>query len=140
MGDIFIRHAERIGAKGAKATEEDRATFEAWMRGHCWRVCGVWDGTTYGRETETGEFIDPDVSLTRMLFAAWRDRRALERAFNEAEFSHVGHVKAWASPGSGSPYVSANWEELPPDGALLYIKKVNSFGNDGRERIWENEG
>lgn len=41
----------------------------------------------------------------------------------DQEFQHIGNVRVWPAPGSGSPYVSACWTEgLPPDGALLYVK------------------
>lgn len=66
-----------IGAKGAKPTENEHKLFEAWMRGHCWAVSGTWDGTTYSGSHECGDYIDPQVILTRQLWAAWRDRGAL---------------------------------------------------------------
>lgn len=69
--------ARALGEKGAPATEEERLLFEAWMQGHCWKVCGEWNGTTYVDDDETSSYVDPDAMRTRQLWAAWRDRAAL---------------------------------------------------------------
>lgn len=74
---ITEQHAYDMGAKGAPATNAERLLFEAWMRGHCWKVCGTWDGTTYSGSREHADYIDPQVMLTHQLWAAWRDRSAL---------------------------------------------------------------
>lgn len=77
MNQELIDKAREIGRTGARPTEEERLLFEAWMKGHCWQVCGTWNGTTYVDDDETTSYIDPQASLTRMLWAAWRDRAAL---------------------------------------------------------------
>lgn len=51
---------------GLSATKEERARFEAYMRGHCWDV---------------GHYVDADecydTTFVRCLFGVWRDRGAL---------------------------------------------------------------
>ena len=51
---------------GLPATKEERARFEAYMRGHCWSV---------------GHYVDAegcyDTTFVRCLFGVWRDRGAL---------------------------------------------------------------
>jgi len=81
MRDEITRLADIIGKNGAEPTESDRITFEAWMRGHCWAVEGEWTGKTYkhARE-ESGDYVHAGAMNTRRLFAAWRDRRALDEA------------------------------------------------------------
>lgn len=69
--------AHQLGAAGAEPTEHERLLFEAWMRGHCWSVCGEWNGRTYVAAGEQGGQINPAAMLTRQLWAAWRDRAAL---------------------------------------------------------------
>jgi hypothetical protein len=69
--------AEAMGAKGAPPNEAERAAFEAWIRGHCWRLSATWDGKQYRSDAEQGGRICPDAMRTRMLWAAWRDRAAL---------------------------------------------------------------
>ncbi|MGF6211821.1 hypothetical protein [Comamonas sp. 4034] len=71
------RAAYEMGAKGAPPTEHERILFEEWMRGHCWKVVGTWDGATYRGDAERGLFIDPHAMRTRQLWAVWRDRAAL---------------------------------------------------------------
>lgn len=77
--DELMRLAADIGAKGADPTEADRLSFEAWMRGHCWEICGEWTGKTYQHPQEDNGFLHAGTMNTRRLFAAWRDRGALER-------------------------------------------------------------
>lgn len=55
-----------MGAKGSPHSEQERALFEAYMRGHCWQA-GEWDA-------KLGCYADVH---TRMLFGVWRDRAAL---------------------------------------------------------------
>lgn len=55
-----------MGAKGSPHSEQERALFEAYMRGHCWQF-GEWDAKL-GCYSDMG---------TRMLFGVWRDRAAL---------------------------------------------------------------
>lgn len=70
--------AYQMGATGAEPTEYERLLFEAWMRGHCWKVCGEWNGKTYVADSEDGgSYVDHGAMLTRQLWAAWRDRAAL---------------------------------------------------------------
>lgn len=76
---ISTEAAQKMGAKGGEPTEEERLLFEAWMKGHCWFIGGVWDGKTYSNPKEQGMFIDPNAMDTRRLWAAWRDRAALTR-------------------------------------------------------------
>ena len=76
---ITTEQAYEMGAKGATPTEAERLLFEAWMRGHCWSISGDWDGTTYVHESERNlRQVHPGAMNTRMLWAAWRDRAALE--------------------------------------------------------------
>jgi len=69
--------AYQMGATGAEPTECERLLFEAWMRGHCWKVCGEWNGKTYVGANEKGSYVDHSAMLTSQLWAAWRDRAAL---------------------------------------------------------------
>ncbi len=73
---LTIEAAEKMGATGADPTETERQLFEAWMKGHCWAVCGKWDGKQYVGTDEYDD-IHPYVMHTRGLWAAWRDRAAL---------------------------------------------------------------
>lgn len=67
-----------MGVKGGAPTEHERLLFEAWMRGHCWKVQGDWDGKTYVHSTEKGaKNVHTGAMHTRCLWAAWRDRAAL---------------------------------------------------------------
>lgn len=72
-----IEAAYQMGAKGGPAVEAERLAFEAWLRGHCWELSAVWDGTCYRGITETGDFVSPYAIRTRQMWAAWRDRAAL---------------------------------------------------------------
>lgn len=72
--------AYEIGAKGGEPSEAERLLFEAWMRGHCWAVIGEWDGKTYVHAHESSGFVHGGAMTTRQLWAAWRDRAALEAA------------------------------------------------------------
>lgn len=69
--------AEAMGAKGAPPSEPERLAFEAWMRGHCWALCATWDGKGYKSDAEQGGGYCPHASMTRRLWAAWRDRAAI---------------------------------------------------------------
>jgi len=51
---------------GLPNTPEERARFEAYMRGHCWDA-GCFDEATMGYDT----------TIVRMLYGVWRDRGAL---------------------------------------------------------------
>lgn len=73
---LTIEAAEKMGATGAEPTETERQMFEAWMKGHCWAVCGKWDGKQYVG-TDAYDDLHPYVMHTRGLWAAWRDRAAL---------------------------------------------------------------
>lgn len=74
-----LRLAYEIGANRIKVQpkEAERLRFEQWMAGHCWKVGGTWDGTTYRGAAENGDYLDPQAMHTRQLFAAWRDCAAL---------------------------------------------------------------
>jgi hypothetical protein len=74
---ITEQRAHDMGAKGAEPTEAERLLFEAWMRGHCWKVTGQWNGKTYVHEAEHPGGLLPSAMNTRQLWAAWRDRAAL---------------------------------------------------------------
>lgn len=77
---ITVEQAQDMGTKGGPASEQERLLFEAWMKGHCWAVSGNWDGKTYVHESERNlRQVHPGAMTTRMLWAAWRDRAALER-------------------------------------------------------------
>lgn len=76
---ISVEQAHEMGAKGGPADEHERLLFEAWMAGHCWAIQGDWDGTTYVHESEHNlRQVHLGAMNTRMLWAAWRDRAALE--------------------------------------------------------------
>lgn len=51
---------------GMPNTPDERARFEAYMRGHCWDVGGY--------DAINGCY---DTTLVRMLYGVWRDRGAL---------------------------------------------------------------
>ena len=91
-----------IGAKGSEPTENERLAFEAWMRGHCWKVVGDWDGKQYKHDCEDGEFIHDGAMGTRRLWAAWRDRGAVARVL--AEQAQAVEPVAWIgdSPSRGN--------------------------------------
>ena len=72
-----IESARKIGEEGGPAVEAERLAFEAWMDGHCWALCAEWNGTAYVEMCEIGDFISPNATHTRGLWAAWRDRAAL---------------------------------------------------------------
>jgi len=74
-----IESARKMGEEGGPAVEEERLAFEAWMDGHCWALCAEWNGTAYVEMCEIGDFISPNATHTRGLWAAWRDRAALAR-------------------------------------------------------------
>lgn len=69
--------ARSLGAVGAPATDETRQAFEAWMDGHCWALAATWDGAGYIGPTESVGNPCPHATMTRMLWAAWRDCTAL---------------------------------------------------------------
>jgi len=50
------------------------------MKGHCWKVSGEWNGAQYVDPAESDGYPRPQAMLTRQLFAAWRDRGALDSA------------------------------------------------------------
>lgn len=63
----LIERAFQVGAGKIKVphSEEQRALFESFMNGHCWRV-GEWV-TDAGREPHYNDM------TSRMLWAVWRD-------------------------------------------------------------------
>lgn len=77
-----IEAAREMGAKGGPVVEAERLAFEAWMAGHCWKVSPTWNGQTYddSEEEKKRGLLDPLARMTRMLWAAWRDRAALRPA------------------------------------------------------------
>ena len=72
--------AAEMGANGSHAVEAERLAFEAWMRGHCWKLGAKWTGTEYRSAFEKGGMVDMHAMRTRELWAAWRDRAALAAA------------------------------------------------------------
>lgn len=72
-----IDQARQLGEKGSPARESERLLFEAWMGGHCWVIGGTWTGTQYKASDEDGLRVNQQAMLTRMLWAAWRDRGTL---------------------------------------------------------------
>jgi len=66
-----------MGATGGPFVEAERLAFEAWMEGHCWALGATWNGSAYVSDMEEGCSVDPAAMMTRMLWAAWRDRAAL---------------------------------------------------------------
>lgn len=84
LDPLTIEAAEKMGAKGSEPTEAEHQLFEAWMKGHCWKVCGKWDGKTYVGTDEYDGF-HPYVMHTRGLWAAWRDRAALSKSSRSGE-------------------------------------------------------
>lgn len=85
------RLAYEIGANRIKVqpTEAERLRFEQWMAGHCWKVGGTWDGTTYRGAVEHGDYLDPQAMHTRQLFAAWRDCAALRDQLEASQAQRV---------------------------------------------------
>lgn len=61
-----LEMAQLLGATGAPHNEQERLRFEAYMRGHCWKV-GEWNAEKCCYEDMT----------CRMLFAVWRDRASM---------------------------------------------------------------
>lgn len=80
---ITVEQAHEMGARGGAVDPHERQLFEAWMAGHCWKVIGEWDGKTYVHPAETGGVVVAGAMNTRQLWAAWRDRAALQPAFTE---------------------------------------------------------
>ena len=72
--------AAEMGANGGHVVEAERLAFEAWMRGHCWKLGAKWTGTEYRSAFEKGGMVDMHAMRTRELWAAWRDRAALAAA------------------------------------------------------------
>ncbi|WP_222104613.1 hypothetical protein [Cupriavidus campinensis] len=58
--------AQEMGENGAPHSERERQLYEAYCKGHCWKV-GPWD-------VELGCYVD---MTDRIRFAMWRDRAAL---------------------------------------------------------------
>ena len=77
---ISIDQAREMGARGGTADEHERLLFEAWMAGHCWALCAHWDAhhKQYVSDEETTGYVSMQAMTTRRLWAAWRDRAALE--------------------------------------------------------------
>lgn len=75
-----VEAAYAMGATGGPAVEEERLAFEAWIAGHCWSLCAVWDGKAYTSPLENKNYICPYAMQTRQLWAAWRDRAALNNS------------------------------------------------------------
>lgn len=93
---ITIEAAQRMGETGGEPTEAERLLFEAWMRGHCWKVSGRWNGTTYVNAKESSSFVDGDTMFTRSLWAAWRDRAALESPAADSQRRLIDNLAAMA--------------------------------------------
>ncbi|WP_295537895.1 hypothetical protein [uncultured Pseudacidovorax sp.] len=72
-----VDQARQLGEKGSPARESERLLFEAWMGGHCWAIGGTWNGKQYQALDEDGWRVNQQAMLTRMLWAAWRDRGTL---------------------------------------------------------------
>ena len=72
--------AAEMGANGGHVVEAERLAFEAWVRGHCWKLGAKWTGTEYRSDFEKGGMVDTHAMRTRELWAAWRDRAALAAA------------------------------------------------------------
>jgi hypothetical protein len=66
-----------MGQTGGQPSEAERLAFEQWMRGHSWLVSGEWNGSTYDDRPGREGWHDNNTMITRMLWAAWRDRAAL---------------------------------------------------------------
>lgn len=107
---ITAEAAYQMGAKGAAPTEAQRLLFEEYMRGHCWAVSGIWDGTTYVDPNESIHWIDPHARSTRMLWAIWRDCAALAAAARPAPLEIT------------DKQIDAVFDLLP-DGAQGFLKK-----------------
>ena len=70
-----IDASRRMGETGGAVSDAERLAFEAWMEGHCWSLGATWDGKGYIADNG---WPDAGATYTRMLWAAWRDRAALE--------------------------------------------------------------
>ena len=86
-----VEAAHEMGANGGPVVEDERLAFEAWMRGHCWSVSPTWNGREYedSAEDKKRKLLDPLARMTRMLWAAWRDRAALTAAPQAPELDAV---------------------------------------------------
>lgn len=94
---LRLAEAHQLGAQGAPATEEERLLFEAWMKGHCWKVGGEWNGKQYVDKAESDGYPRPQAMLTRQLFAAWRDRGALDLAERDRLAAECEALRAMAA-------------------------------------------
>lgn len=83
MAAPSIEKAYEMGAEGGEVNEDERAAFEAWMRGRCWDLMATWNGITYIGILDSSSDIDPSAMRTRQLWAAWRDRAALSTGIEE---------------------------------------------------------
>jgi hypothetical protein len=66
-----------MGQTGGQPSEAERLAFEQRIRGHSWLVAGEWNGSTYDDRPGREGWHDNNTMITRMLWAAWRDRAAL---------------------------------------------------------------
>ena len=73
-----IEAARKMGAKGGGVSDAERLAFEAWMQGHCWALSATWNGSGYVSDAEQAGRYCAQAGRTRGLWAAWRDRAALE--------------------------------------------------------------
>ena len=69
--------AKQMGRNGGPYSETERLAFEAWMSGHGWALGAEWVGDGYKSKQEHCGYCDYQAMITRMVWAAWRDRAAL---------------------------------------------------------------
>lgn len=135
--------AHELGARGAPPSESERLLFEAWMRGHCWKVVGEWNGKQYVHASEVSGYAYPPAMNTRQLWAAWRDARALaaaapkhqEDADDEATRDRMADILTRtvnAIRGEPGPLRRWSWHDLP-DRAAAAIASIDVMTRSARQ-------
>lgn len=132
--------AYQMGAKGAEPTEAERLLFEAWMRGHCWKVVGKWDGRSYTAPGERSGMPDPAAMLTRQLWAAWRDRAALAGNAAPPAAEQPDAVRKVLSSISRMARNEACREGTPAAGQLCTWDRIADMADEGLRALLGKEG
>jgi hypothetical protein len=160
-----IEAAFVMGQTGAPPSEVERLAFESWMRGHCWQVEGVWNGTTYDDRGPFGvSSIDVGAMQTRRMWAVWRDcavlsrpaiqpvpdntREAVHAAVAEALGGAYDCLRVWSAWGYGTmgpddfSRVSDDDDRVAEiaDAAINALARPTIEPVPVSERPWEREG
>ena len=86
---------------GLSDTPEERARFEAYMRGHCW---------SFGNYFE--DIKAYDTTMVRMLYGVWRDRGALDARYLAAVREKVLAISDKIKPAFAMCYDEKNYAKL----------------------------